>query len=59
MEDLQKLIKNYTLLQIVEAAKFGSTPTPNQSKLNKTSSFGSHIKLLHKSRTDVDGGDGS
>lgn len=28
IEDLQKLIKNYTLLSIVEAARFGATPTP-------------------------------
>lgn len=28
VEDLSRCIKNYTLLQIIEAAKFGNTPTP-------------------------------
>ena len=36
VEDLSKCIKNYTLLQIIEAAKFGSTPTPQASGSNSS-----------------------
>ncbi len=44
VEDLTKLIKNFTLLSLVETAK--STPTPGQHK--------GHSHSLHKSKTTLD-----
>eukprot|EP00347_Sterkiella_histriomuscorum_P005030 403358170 len=54
LEDLSKLIKNYTLISILEAARYGNTPTPGPDGKTKSKTQNQNQKSgLGRSKTSV------